>query len=119
MVCSVAWAMECSQISTICLEDLAIVDWVLPGCRIVLIDFYLGAKGEKVSQAANVVRVPMCDDGVRYRNRFCFENRGEAVRPRWFTFTGVKQETRVAPTHEVGVRSYARSASAKRTPTNT
>lgn len=74
MVCSVAGTMECSQCSPFCLKNLTVMNRVLPACRITLIDLYLGAKGKKVCHAANVVRVPMCEDSMRYRNRFRCEN---------------------------------------------
>ena len=59
MVCSVAGTMECSQLSPFCLEDLAVMNRILPACGIILVDLYLRAKGEKVCHAANVVRVPV------------------------------------------------------------
>ena len=59
MVCSVARTMECSQLSPFCLEDLAVTNRILPAFRIILVDLYLRAKGEKVCHAANVVRVPV------------------------------------------------------------
>ena len=68
MVCSVTRTMECSQLSTFCLENLAVLNRVLPACRIILVDLYLRAKREKVCHAANVVRVPVCEDGLRYGN---------------------------------------------------
>lgn len=33
-------------------------------------DCYLRAKGDEVFDAANMVRVPMCDESLRYRGRF-------------------------------------------------
>ena len=71
MVRSVARAMECSQLSPFCLKDLAVMNWRLaaPVRWIMLVDCCLRANGEKVFHAANVVRVPVCDDGLRYRGR--------------------------------------------------
>lgn len=60
----------------------------------------------------------MCNDSLRYRGGFRYENRGEAVRPGRFAFASVEQETGWAPTHKIGVRSFAKSALAKMMPAN-
>ena len=64
MVCSVARTVECSQLSPFCFENLAVMNGALPACRIMLVDLYLRAKGEKVCHAANVVRMPVCEEDL-------------------------------------------------------
>ena len=51
------------------------------------------AEGTEVFYAANMVRVPMSDESLRYRNRLGGKDRREVFWPRWLAFTSINQKS--------------------------
>ena len=64
MIGCVAGAVEGTKGRSLSSEDLSISDWVLTLGGTVLVDFGIGAEGEEVFNAANVVGVPVCQESV-------------------------------------------------------
>ena len=101
MIGSVSRAVERPQCRPLRLKDLRVNDVVLTKGGIVFVDFCVGAEGEEVFDAADVVAVPVGQEGVGDGCAFGCQERGEGMRPAGFAFPSVDEEAGGAGADEV------------------
>lgn len=95
--------VHCPQRGPLHLEDLAILDVLLPFVRLVLIHLGLGADFEKIGDALDMVVMPVRDQGLFDRSLLLRQYGLEECRPAGAALACVYEETPGTPSDEVCV----------------
>lgn len=93
MICGVTWAVECVERCALCGESLTVVDVVLAGRGLILVDSRVWAESEEVWDAIGVIVVPVCQYGLVNCCALGGENALEGAQPGRFAFACVNKET--------------------------
>ena len=71
----------------------------------ILVDGSIGAKSKEISDATNMIKVPVGKECLRDSRSFGLEYRGKEARPRSFTFAGIDENSLPSCANEVGICS--------------